>query len=101
MAYNSFATWRNEEAFRRVRAGLEDAAAVAKAAAIRASLETARREEHVRALMDAERQVYEQLNANAASEEQQALVARLEGNSASFMAAQRAAHEELNAARAS
>ena len=95
VAYNSFATWRNEEAFRRVRAGLEDAAAAAEAAAIRAFVETARREEQVRALMDAE-----QLNANASSDEQHAFIAYREDESASFMAAQRMAHEEFNATRA-
>ena len=66
MAYNSFATWHNEEAFRRVRSGFEEAEV---AAAIQASIETSRREDHARALMDAEWQVYEQLNANAASGE--------------------------------
>ena len=74
--------------------------AAAEAAAIQASIETARREEHARALMDAERQVYEQLNANAASGEQHALIAQREDESTSFMAAQSAAHEEFNAARA-
>ena len=96
VAYNSFATWRNEEAFCQVRSGFEEA----EAAAIQAFIETAQREEHARALMDAERQIYEQLNANAASGEQQTLIAQREDESASFMAAQSAAHEEFNAARA-
>ena len=50
VAYNSFTTWRNEEAFHRVQSGFEEA----EAAAIQASIETARREEHARALMDGE-----------------------------------------------
>ena len=101
VAYNSFATWRNKEAFRRVRLGFEEVGTAAEAAAIQASIETARREEHARALMDAERQVYEQLNANAASGEQQALIAQREDKFSSFLAAQLAAHEELIAARPS
>ena len=100
VAYNLFATWCNEEAFRRVRSGFEEAGAAAEAASIQASIETARREEQARALMDAERQVYEQLNANAASGEQPALIAQREDESALFMAAQSVAHEEFNAARA-
>ena len=55
VAYNSFATWRNKEAFRRVRSGFEEAGAAAEAAAIQASIETARRVEHACALMDAKR----------------------------------------------
>ena len=99
VAYNSFATWRIEEAFRRVRSGFEEAGAAAEANAIQAFNETARRQEHACAIMDAERQVYKQLNANPASGEQQALIAQREDESASFMAAQSAAHEEFNAAR--
>ena len=46
VAANSFATWRNEEAYRRMKAGLEAAFATLEAAAIERSRESAEKEEH-------------------------------------------------------
>ena len=69
VAYNSFATSRNEESFCWVRSGFEEAGAATEAAAIQASIETARREEHARALMRRAAQL------TAVFGEQQALIA--------------------------
>ena len=67
MAANSFATWRNEEAYRRMKAGLEAAFATLEAAAIERSRESAEKEERARSLLAAERAAHEELNAARAA----------------------------------
>ena len=69
MAANSFATWHNEEAYRRMKAGLEAAFATLEAAAIECSRESAKKEERARSLMAAERATHEELNAVRAARE--------------------------------
>ena len=67
VAANSFATWRNKEAYRRMKAGLEAAFATLEVAAIKRSRQSAKKEERARSLMAAERTAHEKLNAARAA----------------------------------
>ena len=99
VAWRSFETYRNEGAYHRAMTAFLAANDAAEEAAIKRSLETAELEDRARTLMAAERAVYEQLNSQAASAEQQRLIAQAEDAAERAMAPERRAQSSRRCKR--